>query len=362
MELLKEKAVNNVQEVCALCADTSHKTLECPALAIYQNGDVEQPQVHSAENLKPVKAVITLRSGQHVERPDTLEQAEPRQSVEDDFEFEQRPKVLEDATESPKAIQQIPSYANFLKEICTVKRQLNVKKKVFLTEQVSAIIQHETPPKYKDLGSPTISIMIGESRIARALLDLGSSVNLLPYSIYEQLDLGELKATTMMLHLADRSIKKSRGVMEDVLVQVDRFYYLGYFVILDMHQSSANNSQGPVILGRPFLATLNTLINFRSNIPKVTFGNMALELNVFNACKMPNHFDDTSELNAMDGLMPTEIICSTLPLSDDEYVFQASEFLLNEETDLANENFLEVLDCVANFSSPLEVRATSARW
>ena len=61
------------------------------------------------------------------------------------------------------AIQQVPSYAKFLKDLCTVKRKLNVKKKAFLTEQVSALILSETPQKFGDPGSPNISIMIGES-------------------------------------------------------------------------------------------------------------------------------------------------------------------------------------------------------
>lgn len=66
-----------------------------------------------------------------------------------------------------------------------------MKKKAFLTEQVSAIIQHNTPPKFKDPGSPTIACIIESSKSGHALLDLGSSVNLLPYTVYEKLGLGE---------------------------------------------------------------------------------------------------------------------------------------------------------------------------
>ncbi|RVW69122.1 Retrovirus-related Pol polyprotein from transposon 17.6 [Vitis vinifera] len=58
-------------------------------------------------------------------------------------------------------IKQVPSYAKFLKDLCTIKRGLNVNKKAFLTEQVSAIIQCKSPLKYKDPGCPTISVMIG---------------------------------------------------------------------------------------------------------------------------------------------------------------------------------------------------------
>ena len=97
------------------------------------------------------------------------------------------------------------------------------KRKPFFTENVSAILQHNTPPKYKDPGCPTILCVLGDYRIKRALLDLGATVNLLPYSVYEELGLGELKRTKITLHLADRSINKPRGVIEDVLVQIEKF-------------------------------------------------------------------------------------------------------------------------------------------
>ena len=80
-------------------------------------------------------------------------------------------------------IKQVPTYANFLKDMCTVKKGLGIDKKAFLTEQVSAIIQSKTPVKYKDPGSPIISVNIGGTCIDKALLDLGASVNLLPYSV-----------------------------------------------------------------------------------------------------------------------------------------------------------------------------------
>ncbi|XP_026453249.1 uncharacterized protein LOC113354005, partial [Papaver somniferum] len=91
-----------------------------------------------------------------------------------------------------EAIKQIPAYAKFLKDLCTQKRKLNVHKRAFLAEQVSSIILNKTPPKFRDPGCPTISCTIGEHTVNKALLDLGASVNLLPYSVYEQLGLGEM--------------------------------------------------------------------------------------------------------------------------------------------------------------------------
>ena len=115
-------------------------------------------------------------------------------------------------------IKQVPTYAKFLKDLCTVKRGLTVDKKAFLTEQVNAIIQCKTPVKYKDPGCPTISVNIGGTCVEKTLLDLGASVNLLPYLMYKQLGLGELKPTSITLSLADRSIKIPNGTTEDVLI------------------------------------------------------------------------------------------------------------------------------------------------
>ena len=73
--------------------------------------------------------------------------------------------------------------------------------------------------------------------------------------------LGELKATTIKLSLADRSIKVPRGVVENVLVQVEKFYYPVDFVVLDIEPLKKCVNYVPIILGRPFLATTNALIN-----------------------------------------------------------------------------------------------------
>ena len=178
-------------------------------------------------------------------------------------------------------IKQVPTYAKFLKVLCTVKRGLNVDKKAFLTEQVSSIIQCKTPVKYKDPGCPTISVNIRGTFVEKALLYLGASVNLLPYSMYIQLGLEELKPTSITLSFADRSIKILKGTVEDVLIQVDKFYYLVDFVVLDIEPAAAGANYVPIILGRPFLATSNAIINYINGIMQLTFGNMTLELNIF---------------------------------------------------------------------------------
>ena len=103
---------------------------------------------------------------------------------------------------------------------------------------------------------------VGGTCVEKALLDLGASVNLLPYSMYKQLGFGEFKPTSIMLSLADRSIKIPKGTVEDVLIQVDKFYYPIDFVFLDTELVAVGTNYVPIILGRPFLATSNAIINF----------------------------------------------------------------------------------------------------
>ena len=116
------------------------------------------------------------------------------------------------------AIKKISLYAKFLKDLCTVKRKLGVNKDAFMTEQSASLIRNNMPPKYKDPRSPTISIVVGNSKLGHALVDLGASVNLLPYSVYVELGLGELEPNNITLQLDDRSVKIPRGIVKDVLV------------------------------------------------------------------------------------------------------------------------------------------------
>ena len=185
-------------------------------------------------------------------------------------------------------IKQVPAYAKILKDLCTIKKGLGIEKEAILTEQVSAIIQSTYPIKYKDPGSPTISVNIGGNSIDKSLLDLGASVNLMPYSVYKQLGLGELKPTNITLSLADRSVKIPKGMVEDVLVKINKFYYPVDFVVLDTEPIANEPNHVPIILGRPFLATANAIINFRNGIMQLTFGNMTLELNIFHLNNNPN--------------------------------------------------------------------------
>jgi len=105
-----------------------------------------------------------------------------------------------------------------------------------------------------------VSIIIAKQLIHTALLGLGASVNLMPFTEYEKLELGELKPTKMVIQLVDRSTRVPKEIVEDVLIRVDEFIYPVDFVVTETEKVSNLASQVLVILGRPFLATTNALI------------------------------------------------------------------------------------------------------
>jgi hypothetical protein len=101
--------------------------------------------------------------------------------------------------------------------------------------------------------------------------------------MYQQLGLGELKPTIVILQLADRSIKKPRGIIEDVIIKVDKFFFPVDFIVLDTEPIPHSERLIPIILGRPLLATANACINYRTGVVEISFGNIKVILNIFNA-------------------------------------------------------------------------------
>ena len=150
-----------------------------------------------------------------------------------------------------EVINQMPLYAKFLKEVLSKKRKIAEEGIVNLTATCSAIIQQKLPTKMKDPGSFTIPCSIEKYEFKKALCDLGASINLMPLSVVQRLSLGELTPTSITLQMADRSMAQPEGIMEDVLVKVGKFVFPVDFVVMQMEE----DTQVPLLLGRPFLAT-----------------------------------------------------------------------------------------------------------
>ncbi|XP_062006666.1 uncharacterized protein LOC133723817 [Rosa rugosa] len=184
------------------------------------------------------------------------------------------------------AINQIPRYAKFLKELCTNKRKYKEKETIALSEEVSAVLLRKLPLKLKDAGRFTIPCTIGDKRFGKALLDLGASINLMPFSVYESLNLGELKPTPITIQLADRSIVLPKGLVEDMLVQVNHLIFPADFFVLDMEPEPVPYDL-PLILGRPFLRTARTKIDVFEGTLTMEFDGDVISFNIFEAMRYP---------------------------------------------------------------------------
>ncbi|XP_076953334.1 uncharacterized protein LOC143627382 [Bidens hawaiensis] len=121
----------------------------------------------------------------------------------------------------------------------------------------SAVMLNYVAEKLSDPGVFTIPCLFRSDAMSHALADLGASINLMSYSLYKKLELGEHTPTRMSLSLSDRSVKYLRGIIENLLVKVDKSVFLVDFLVLDMEA----DEKVPIILGCQFLHTANVLID-----------------------------------------------------------------------------------------------------
>ncbi|GKB60822.1 retrovirus-related pol polyprotein from transposon TNT 1-94 [Tanacetum coccineum] len=130
-----------------------------------------------------------------------------------------------------EALAQMPKYATFLKGLLTNKARIEEACTVTMEERCLSVLLNKLPSKEKDPGTFTIPCDIGHLHINNVLAEIGASKSLMSYTIYEKLGLGEPKPTRMSLELADRSIQYPRGIIENVLIKVDKFVLPIDFVI-----------------------------------------------------------------------------------------------------------------------------------
>ena len=116
------------------------------------------------------------------------------------------------------------------------------------------------------------------------MLNLRASINVIPYSIYASLNLGLLEETRIIIQLADWSNVYPRGVMEDVLVQVNKLVFPTDFYVLDMEDEASYNST-PILLSRPFLKTARAMINVYEGILTMQFDGEIIKFNLFEAMR-----------------------------------------------------------------------------
>ncbi|XP_074295633.1 uncharacterized protein LOC141623420 isoform X2 [Silene latifolia] len=170
-----------------------------------------------------------------------------------------------------------------MKDILTKKKSIRKLETIAFTKVSSAILQGSSPPKLKDPGSFSIPCTIGNTTINKALCDLGASMSVMPYSVSKRLGMGELKCTNITLQMADRSTKTPLGIWEDVPVRIGKFFIPVDFVIVDMEE----DSNIPIILGRPFLHTAGAVIDVKHGELTLEVGDESITFNLDKTMRAP---------------------------------------------------------------------------
>ena len=213
------------------------------------------------------------------------------------------------------AIQHISSYAKFLKELCTPTRK---PKHIYMSETITSIMLSMLPRKRHDPGAPMISCEIGGRTFTRSLLNMGASVNILSKGVYDICPLGELQPLFIELSLADGSMRRPHGIVEDVIVKVENCYFLVEFIIVDI-KSTKDFIDSPIILGRPFLATAKAIMDWGKGEVIFQVGDSTMKVSINKLMQHPSHESD--EVGAVDIYEDSEIsscIEETMAAIEDE--------------------------------------------
>ncbi|XP_070050051.1 uncharacterized protein [Nicotiana tomentosiformis] len=178
-------------------------------------------------------------------------------------------------------------------------------------------------PLLEDPGAFTIPCTIGSADFAKTLCDLGVSINLMPYSVFKTLEIGKPRPTSMRLQMADRTMKKPLGIIDYVLVRVDKFILPPDFVILDCEV----DYKVPIILERPFLATCKDLVDVEAGELTFQVGGEKVVFHVCKSMRQPN----CNEVRLFVDFMNEVIVDDTSAMINMEDPLEA--VLLNHDED-----------------------------
>ncbi|GKB57781.1 reverse transcriptase domain-containing protein [Tanacetum coccineum] len=247
MKKLKEN-IHAIQVGCQICGG-AHLDKECP-----QNKEVNSVEEPSFEEKKPSLEELMNK---HLEES-TRRRAEMEEWIEqftkkfhaktvsevNNSSFDQCKAVYDDKEASPNNEINEPHEVSFVSADRT---------HVVQEEGVSSkILSCQLPPKELNPRSFTLPCTI-EILNFYVMADLGASINVIPKSMFEHLKLARLKKTDMLVEMADMTKRAPIGIVENILIKIDKFLFPSDFVVIDMLKTRNEI----VILGRPFLATIH---------------------------------------------------------------------------------------------------------
>nr|GEX44633.1 reverse transcriptase domain-containing protein [Tanacetum cinerariifolium] len=183
----------------------------------------------------------------------------------------------------------MPKFASTIKSLLTNKDKLFELAKIPLNENCSAMLLKKLPEKLGDPGKFLIPCDFPRMDVCHALADLSASINLMPLSIWKKLSLPELTPTRMTLELANQSITRPKGVVEDVFVKVGKFHFPIDFVVVDFEAGPCV----PLILGRSFLRTGHSLIDVYGEEITIRVNDEAVTFNLNQTTRYSSTYDDS---------------------------------------------------------------------
>ncbi|KAL4290810.1 hypothetical protein GQ457_14G000090 [Hibiscus cannabinus] len=198
-----------------------------------------------------------------------------------------------------EAIEQMPNYAKFLKDIVSKWTRISEFETFAMTEGCMAMLHNHLPPKLKDPSSFTIPCGIGNHYVGKALCDLGASINLMPKSVFQRLGIGKARPTTVMLQLADRSYVHPEGK--------NRRYF-----------DCEADEHAPIILGRPFLATGRMLIDCEKGELTIRVNDQKVTLNIFKSLKQPDDPEKCQAISAVEHVDIDKILVEASKIDERE--------------------------------------------
>ncbi|XP_071933959.1 uncharacterized protein [Coffea arabica] len=240
----------NEAKVCGICTDMIHSTDMCPMMQ-EEGAELEKPKKQDKE-----KEILEVFRKVEVNIP-----------------------LLD-------AIKQVSKYAKFLRDLCVNRKRLRGDERIIVGENVSAVLQRKLPPKCGDPGRFIVPCKIGNTLIRNTLLDLGTSINVMPKSMYTSLNFGPLKEIEIIIQLADRTNAYPDGLIEDVLVKVNELIFPDDFYVLDMDDDHSSDPL-PLLLGRPFLSTAQTKIDVNKGTLSMEFDGELVHFNIFDTMEHP---------------------------------------------------------------------------
>ncbi|XP_021739702.1 uncharacterized protein LOC110706094 [Chenopodium quinoa] len=218
------------------------------------------------------------------------------------------------------SMKEMPHYSKFLKDLLNGRREVET---VSLTANCSVILSSKLPTKLQDPDSFSIPYSINEVHLGKALCDLGASVSLMPFSVYQKLNVGSLSPTNITLQLADRSTKLPTGKVEDMPLRVGKFTFPVDFYVLEMDEDEII----PIILGRPFLATSKAIIDVKEGKMTLKVDNDSIEFDLNKVMRQPS---SSNECFKIDTIQPSNDLLENVLLNENE-VGDQKEMQLYEE-------------------------------